>query len=62
MPLQYHYMKIHREEHYKTLVKQSRELELSMESSPKVEKESVDKALTEKIKLAQSLKEDLRRT
>lgn len=49
-----------RNEHYKSLLKQSKQHEENLEKSPKVEKTSVEEALAEKIDLAKKQNEDLK--
>lgn len=46
-------------EHYKSLVRQAREQEEALENQTPVEKETVEKALTEKLVLAKQLKANL---
>ena len=58
--LQNHYLKIQKREHYKTLVRQSKEYDEALAKSPRVDKDTVDQALTEKFKLARQLKEDIK--
>ena len=57
--LQNHYLKIQHLEHYKYLISQAKEHEEGLYRAPTVEKETVDKALTEKLALAKQLQRDL---
>jgi len=59
--MQNEYLKARRGEHYKSLVRQAKEHEETLEKSPKVEKGSVEQALTAKIELAHIQTEDLKR-
>lgn len=53
-------MSLQRGDQFKSLVKQAKEHEVILEKSPKVEKGSVEQAMTEKIELAQKQQDDLK--